>query len=111
MSWSWFVRGMAHALLVLCMTYHASEIDSYVQPYSRGLYDELWHLLNGGEIRDAYSDLFTIQDTRSHIHQVLSNYFELPARALGHLRVASAVHDEGNFICSEIILRMKNIMR
>ncbi|KAH9128698.1 hypothetical protein LEN26_005755 [Aphanomyces euteiches] len=86
---SWICRAMAHTFLVLCMTYHAVEIDYHLYPYTHGLHSELWRLVNGGESPQPL-ELFTIEESVNHGHAALANYFALPTTALGNLRVASA---------------------
>ncbi|KDO28218.1 hypothetical protein SPRG_06267 [Saprolegnia parasitica CBS 223.65] len=87
---AWILRCAVHALLVVGLTLHASQVDNHLQAYTRGLADELWTLVSAQPPSRAYDyELYTMDDTIAHVHSVLDNYFMLPVVALGRFRIAA----------------------
>ncbi|EQC40772.1 hypothetical protein SDRG_01843 [Saprolegnia diclina VS20] len=87
---TWILRCAVHALLVVGLTLHASQVDNRLQAYTRGLADELWTLLSAlPPSRSHDYELYTMDDTIAQVHTLLDNYFLLPQVALGRFRVAT----------------------
>ncbi|OQR90446.1 hypothetical protein ACHHYP_05510 [Achlya hypogyna] len=96
-TWLWIFRCSVHALLVVCLTLHADQVDNHLQEYTRGLADELWALLSGQDANRAHAlELYTTDDSIAHVHQVVENYFLVPDVALGRFRVARCTTDDAS---------------
>ncbi|OQS02592.1 hypothetical protein THRCLA_05056 [Thraustotheca clavata] len=97
------VLASIHVTLMLLLTLHASQVDTHLQPYTRGLSDEVWLLLSG---ETNAIELFTMNDTIQHMHDVLDNYFELPQTALGNFHIADCNIDN-QLLCPVLVVQSK----